>query len=43
MQHSPPWMAVTEPLVLPSLALMEILEAGEVVGTLVPPRGGWYV
>ena len=38
MQHSPPWMAVTEPLVSPSLALMEILEAGEVVGTLVPPE-----
>ena len=39
MQHSPPQMAVTEPLVLPILASMEILEAGEVVGTLVPPEG----
>ena len=27
---------MTEPLVSPSLASMEILEAGEVVGTLVP-------
>ena len=29
---------MTEPLVLPSLASMEILEAGEAVGTLVPPE-----
>ena len=38
MQHLPPWMAVTEPLVSPSLASMEILEGGEAVGTLVPPE-----
>ena len=31
-------MAVTELLVSPSLASMEILEAGEAVGTLVPPE-----
>ena len=31
-------MAVTELLVSPSLASMEILEAGEAVGTLVPPK-----
>ena len=36
MQHSPLWMAVTEPLVSPSLASMEILEAEEAVGTLAP-------
>ena len=29
---------MTEPLVSPSLASMEILEAGEVVGILVPPE-----
>ena len=32
------FLAVTEPLVSPSLASMEILEAMEAVGTLVPPE-----
>ena len=36
MQHLPLQLAVTELLVSPFPASMEILEAGEVVGTLVP-------